>query len=147
MRNKVLIAIAISLTLIVVVVRLQFHNNLELFKTNILAYEREQISILNKTKDEHLKSLKLKNPTILPLFDNQFTDANAIEERDTTFNYFYLNESVKYKSPKRDFVECLLYKCGLDYQNEITLKQIDKKVASLKYRYDETFSLWYPQFS
>lgn len=130
----------------VVVVRFQFNKGFEKFKTGVVKYQTEQRSLLDSAKNDQLKLLRKGNSKILKLFESQFTDSNAVTSVDTTFHYFYLSGSVSYQTPKPNFIECLLYKCGMDYQNEATQKQIEKKALSLEKMYGEAFISWYPHF-
>jgi hypothetical protein len=145
MKNKILIGISILLILLVFIVRHQFKEKFEVFKTSVSLYESAQIENFRKEKEYRIVSLSSGDDKVLQLFTEQFDENKAITEHDTSFSYLYLNDKVTYKTVSMKYIDCLNNKCIIDAQNEVTLKQIAAKEQELEYKFGETFSLWYPK--
>ena len=125
MRNKILIGIAIFLVLLVVSVRYIFKNQIAEFEVSIRKYESEQFEDFKREKE--IKIAQLSNEGLEQFFNEYFEESKSIIEKDTTFSFLYLSESVKYKKGRLDYFNCLHQKCIVEKQNETTKKQIKKK--------------------
>ena len=51
-----------------------------------------------------------------------FEESKSIIEKDTTYSFLYLSESVKYRIGQLDYLDCLNEKCIVEKQNETTVK-------------------------
>jgi hypothetical protein len=145
MKNKILIAVAILLILLVIWVRYEFKEKFEVFKTSVSQYESAQLENFKKEKESRVASLSNGDKKIYQLFTQQFDESKSISERDTSFSFLYLSESVKYKVASLKYIDCLNSKCLIDEQNEANQKLITSKETELAKKYGETFSLWYPK--
>lgn len=79
------------------------------------------------------------------LFNQYFEESKSIIEKDTTFSFLYLSESVKYKIGRLDYFDCLHQKCIVEKQNETAQKQITLKEKELEEKFGNTFTSWYPK--
>lgn len=145
MKNKILIGIAVLLILLVVVVRYEFKEKFEVFKTSISQYETTQLESFRKEKENRIASLSNGDKKVLQLFTEQFDESKAITEEDTSFSFLYLSDKVKYKTASMKYIDCLNNKCIIDEQNEASQKLITAKEKELEKKYGETFSMWYPK--
>lgn len=143
MKNKILIVLAWLLITTVVIVRYKFKQKLEQFKTEIARYESNQLENFRNEKDNMISTLLSGDNRLYKLFTNQFDESKSISERDTTFSFLYLNETIKFKVASLQYLECLNSKCVIDEQNEVAQNLIDEKLEELQIEYGETFSLWY----
>lgn len=145
MKNKILIGVALLLIAVVIVVRYEFKQKFEVFKTEIANYESNQLDNFRKEKEKRIATLSNGDKKLLQLFTQQFDESKSISEKDTTFSFFYLSETIKYKSASLQYIDCLNSKCVIDEQNETVQKLIDGKEKELEKKYGETYSLWFPQ--
>jgi hypothetical protein len=145
MKNKILIGIAVFLILLIIVVRYQFNQKFELFKTSISQYETAQLDIFRKEKEKRVASISNSDTKLLNYFTNQFDEGKAIIEQDTSFSFLYLSDKVHYKTASINYINCLNSKCIIDIQNESSQKLITAKVNELENKYGETFSIWFPR--
>lgn len=143
MKNKILIGIVVLLLLLLVSVRLIFKNKFEEFKVLVQNYEKEQLAYFNQEKEK--KIAQLSNEGLAELFNEYFEESKSIIEKDTTFSFVYLSESVKYKMGRLDYFDCLHQKCIVEKQNEIIQKQIKLKEKELEKKFGSTFTYWYPK--
>jgi hypothetical protein len=133
------------LILLVIWVRYEFKEKFEVFKTSVSQYESAQLENFKKEKESRVASLSNGDKKIYQLFTQQFDESKSISERDTSFSFLYLSESVKYKVASLKYIDCLNSKCLIDEQNEANQKLITSKETELAKKYGETFSLWYPK--
>jgi len=143
MRNKILLGIAILLVLLVLSVRYIFKNQFAEFEVSIRKYESEQLEDFKREKE--IKIAQLSNEGLEKLFNEYFEESKSIIEKDTTFSFLYLSESVKYKKGRLDYFDCLHQKCIVEKQNETTKKQITLKEKELEKKFGSTFTSWYPK--
>lgn len=141
MKNKILIGIVALLVLLVVSVRFMFNKKFEEFKVSVQQYENEQLTNFQKEKEK--KIAQLSNESLAQLFNQYFEESKSIIEKDTTFSFLYLSESVKYKNGRLDYFDCLHQKCIVEKQNETAQKQITLKEKELEKKYGNTFTSWY----
>lgn len=144
-KNIILVIIAILLLAFLFTVRYFFYEKLVVFKKDIEFYKVQSGVQFNKLKDAKLKELNNGDPQVLKLYSENFNDSNSILEKDTTFTFLYLSETIKYKSPSVDYIECLSKKCTVDVENEKIQKLIENKEVQLKSKYGDLFTLWYPK--
>lgn len=145
MKNKILIAVALLLILLVILVRYEFKEKFEVFKTSISQYETAQLETFRKEKENRIASLSNGDKKVLQLFTEQFDESKAIIEQDTSFSFLYLSDKVKYKTASMKYIDCLNSKCVIDEQNEANQKLITNKETELEKKFGEIFSLWYPK--
>jgi hypothetical protein len=143
MRNKILLGIAILLVLLVLSVRYIFKNQFTEFEVSIRKYESEQLEDFKREKE--IKIAQLSNEGLEQFFNEYFEESKSIIEKDTTFSFLYLSESVKYKMGRLDYFDCLHQKCIVEKQNETTKKQITLKEKELEKKFGSTFTSWYPK--
>ena len=143
MKNKILIGIVALLALLVVSVRFMFNKKFEEFKVSVQQYENEQLANFQKEKEKKIS--QLSNDNLAQLFNEYFEENKSIIEKDTTFSFLYLSESVKYQMGRLDYFDCLYQKCIVEKQNEITKKQITLKEIELENKFGSTFTSWYPK--
>jgi hypothetical protein len=143
MRNKILLGIAILLVLLVLSVRYIFKNQFAEFEVSIRKYESEQLEDFKREKE--IKIAQLSNEGLEKFFNEYFEESKSIIEKDTTFSFLYLSESVKYKMGRLDYFDCLHQKCIVEKQNETTKKQITLKEKELEKKFGSTFTSWYPK--
>jgi LPS O-antigen subunit length determinant protein (WzzB/FepE family) len=143
MRNKILIGIVALLALLVVSVRFMFNKKFEEFKVSVQQYENEQLANFQKEKEK--KIAQLSNESLAQLFNQYFEESKSIIEKDTTFSFLYLSESVKYKIGRLDYFDCLHQKSIVEKQNETAQKQITLKEKELEKKFGNTFTSWYPK--
>ena len=143
MKNKILIGIVALLALLVVSVRFMFNKKFEEFKVSVQQYENEQLANFQKEKEK--KIAQLSNDNLAQLFNQYFEEGKSIIEKDTTFSFLYLSESVKYKIGRLDYFDCLHQKCIVEKQNETAQKQITLKEKELEKKFGNTFTSWYPK--
>ncbi len=143
MKNKILIGIVAFLALLLVSVRFMFKNKFEEFKVSVQQYENEQLANFQQEKEK--KIAQLSNESLAQLFNQYFEESKSIIEKDTTFSFLYLSESVKYKMGRLDYFDCLHQKCIVEKQNEIAQKQITLKEKELEKKFGSTFTSWYPK--
>ena len=143
MKNKILIGIVVLLALLVVSVRFMFNSKFEDFKVSVQQYENEQLANFQKEKEK--KIAELSNESLAQLFNQYFDESKSIIEKDTTFSFLYLSESVKYKVGRLDYFDCLHQKCIVEKQNETAQKQITLKEKELEKKFGSTFTSWYPK--
>lgn len=143
MKNKILIGIVALLALLVVSVRFMFNKKFEEFKVSVQQYENEQLANFQKEKEK--KIAQLSNESLAQLFNQYFEESKSIIEKDTTFSFLYLSESVKYKIGRLDYFDCLHQKCIVEKQNETAQKQITLKEKELEKKFGNTFTSWYPK--
>jgi hypothetical protein len=143
MRNKILLGIAILLVLLVLSVRYIFKNQFAEFEVSIRKYESEQLEDFKREKE--IKIAQLSNEGLENFFNEYFEESKSIIEKDTTFSFLYLSESVKYKMGRLDYFDCLHQKCIVEKQNETTKKQITLKEKELEKKFGSTFTSWYPK--
>ncbi|MBK6730609.1 MAG: hypothetical protein IPG60_06440 [Bacteroidetes bacterium] len=145
MKNKILIGVATLLILLVFIVRHQFKEKFEVFKTSVSLYESAQIENFRKEKENRIAALSNGDKKILQLFTEQFDESKAIIEQDTSFSFLYLSDKVKYKTASLKYIECLYDKCIIDKQNEANRKLITAKENELEKKFGETYSIWFPK--
>lgn len=143
MKNKILIGIVALLALLVVSVRFMFNKKFEEFKVSVQQYENEQLANFQKEKEK--KIAQLSNESLAQLFNQYFEESKSIIEKDTTFSFLYLSESVKYKIGRLDYFDCLHQKSIVEKQNETAQKQITLKEKELEKKFGNTFTSWYPK--
>ncbi|MCB0537448.1 MAG: hypothetical protein KDE33_07955 [Bacteroidetes bacterium] len=143
MKNKILIGIVVLLALLVVSVRFMFNSKFEDFKVSVQQYENEQLANFQKEKEK--KIAELSNESLAQLFNQYFDESKSIIEKDTTFSFLYLSESVKYKVGRLDYFDCLHQKCIVEKQNETVQQQITLKEKELEKKFGSTFTSWYPK--
>ncbi len=143
MKNKILIGIVAFLALLLVSVRFMFKNKFEEFKVSVQQYENEQLANFQQEKEK--KIAQLSNESLAQLFNQYFEESKSIIEKDTTFSFLYLSESVKYKMGRLDYFDCLHQKCIVEKQNETVQKQITLKEKELEKKFGSTFTSWYPK--
>jgi hypothetical protein len=143
MRNKILLGIAILLVLLVLSVRYIFKNQFAEFEVSIRKYESEQLEDFKREKE--IKIAQLSNEGLEKIFNEYFEESKSIIEKDTTFSFLYLSESVKYKMGRLDYFDCLHQKCIVEKENETTKKQITLKEKELEKKFGSTFTSWYPK--
>ncbi|MCB0536698.1 MAG: hypothetical protein KDE33_04140 [Bacteroidetes bacterium] len=143
MKNKILIGIVAFLALLLVSVRFMFKNKFEEFKVSVQQYENEQLANFQQEKEK--KIAQLSNESLAQLFNQYFEESKSIIEKDTTFSFLYLSESVKYKMGRLDYFDCLHQKCIVEKQNETAQKQITLKEKELEKKFGSTFTSWYPK--
>lgn len=143
MKNKILIGIVLFLALLLVSVRFMFKNKFEEFKVSVQQFENEQLANFQQEKEK--KIAQLSNEGLVQLFNQYFEESKSIIEKDTTFSFLYLSESVKYKMGRLDYFDCLHQKCIVEKQNETALKQITLKEKELEKKFGNTFTSWYPK--
>jgi len=143
MRNKILLGIAILLVLLVLSVGYIFKNQFAEFEVSIRKYESEQLEDFKREKE--IKIAQLSNEGLEKFFNEYFEESKSIIEKDTTFSFLYLSESVKYKKGRLDYFDCLHQKCIVEKQNETTKKQITLKEKELEKKFGSTFTSWYPK--
>lgn len=143
MKNKILIGIVLFLALLLVSVRFMFKNKFEEFKVSVQQFENEQLANFQQEKEK--KIAQLSNEGLAQLFNQYFEESKSIIEKDTTFSFLYLSESVKYKMGRLDYFDCLHQKCIVEKQNETALKQITLKEKELEKKFGNTFTSWYPK--
>lgn len=143
MKNKILIGIVALLALLVVSVRFMFNKKFEEFKVSVQQYENEQLANFQKEKEKTIA--QLSNESLAQLFNQYFEESKSIIEKDTTFSFLYLSESVKYKIGRLDYFDCLHQKCIVERQNETAQKQITLKEKELEKKFGNTFTSWYPK--
>jgi len=145
MKNRILIGVALILIAVVIVVRYEFKQKFEVFKTEIANYESNQLDNFRKEKEKRIATLSSGDKKIFQFFTEQFDESKSISERDTTFSFLYLSETIKYKVASVKYIDCLNSKCVIDMQNEKVKELIDEKEKELEKKFGETFSLWYPK--
>jgi len=145
MRNKILLSAAVLLLLIVIVVRYQYGEKLKIFKASISQYENSQLNIFRNEKERRSDSIAKNHNEISHLFNDQFSETNAVIAKDTTFSFLYLSETIKYKFPTLEYINCLEDKCNVDHGNEESKALIANKERTLEKAYGTTFLLWYPK--
>jgi hypothetical protein len=145
-KNRILILLAGLLIIILVVVRYFFEKKLVLFKSSIANYEQTQLDNFTKEREKRVFAVSLGDTTLCRLFTEQYDLKKAYTEKDTDFSFFYLSESVKYKIPLFEYLDCLGEKCAIDYQNLKNLQMIHKVESQLQNKFGESFSRWYPKF-
>lgn len=143
MKNKILIGIVVLLALLLVSIRFMFKNKFEEFKVSVQQYENEQLANFQQEKEK--KIAQLSNESLVQLFNQYFEESKSIIEKDTTFSFLYLSESVKYKMGRLDYFDCLHQKCIVEKQNETAQKQITLKEKELEKKFGSTFTSWYPK--
>lgn len=143
MKNKILIGIVALLALLVVSVRFMFNSRFEEFKVSVQQYENEQLANFQQEKEK--KIAQLSNESLAQLFNQYFDESKSIIEKDTTFSFLYLSESVKYKIGRLDYFDCLHQKCIVEKQNDTAQKQITLKEKELEKKFGNTFTSWYPK--
>uniref|UniRef100_UPI0040476768 hypothetical protein n=1 Tax=Algoriphagus sp. TaxID=1872435 RepID=UPI0040476768 len=143
MKNKILIGIVALLALLLLSVRFMFNKKFEEFKVSVQQYENEQLANFQKEKEK--KIAQLSNESLAQLFNQYFEESKSIIEKDTTFSFLYLSESVKYKIGRLDYFDCLHQKCIVEKQNETAQKQITLKEKELEKKFGNTFTSWYPK--
>lgn len=143
MRNKLLLGIAVLLVLLVLSVRYIFKNQFAEFDISIRKYESEQLADFQQEKEKIVA--QISNDGLEQLFNEYFEESKSIIEKDTTFSFLYLSESVKYKMGRLDYFDCLHQKCIVEKQNETAQKQITLKEKELEKKFGSTFTSWYPK--
>ncbi len=93
MKNKVLIGIVALLALLLLSVRFMFNSKFEEFKVSVQQYENEQLA--NFQQEKNKKISQLSNERMAQLFNQYFNESKSIIEKDSTFSFLYLSESVK----------------------------------------------------
>lgn len=143
MKNKILIGIVVLLALLLVSVRLIFKSKFEEFKVSVQNYENERLAYFQQEKEK--KIAQLSSEGLSQLFNQHFEESKSIVEKDTTFSFLYLSESVKYRAGRLDYFDCLHQKCIVEKQNETAQKQITLKEKELEKKFGSTFTSWYPK--
>lgn len=143
MKNKILIGIVTLLVLLVVSVRFMFNSKFEEFKVSVQQYENEQLANFQQEKEKMIA--QLSSESLAQLFNQYFDESKSIIEKDTTFSFLYLSESVKYKIGRLDYFDCLQQKCIVEKQNDTAQKQITLKEKELEKKFGNTFTIWYPK--
>lgn len=145
MRNKILIGTAILLIALIFIVRYFYRKGYQEFKDSISQYESLELKKFDDEKKDKLNSLSKGNQKIYRLFTDQFDINKSIVERDTTFSILYLSGTVKYKTPRLAYINCLYAKCITDENNQNSLARIALKEKELERKFGETFFHWYPK--
>jgi len=143
MRNKILLGIAVLLVLIVFSIRYIFKNQFAEFEVSIKKYESEQLIDFQQEKEKI--AAQITNEGLEQFFNQYFDESKSFIEKDTTFSFLYLSESVKYKMGRLDYLDCLHQKCIVEKQNETVQKQITLKEKELEKKFGSTFKSWYPK--
>lgn len=143
MRNKILLGIAVLLVMLVLSVRYIFKNQFAEFEVSIRKFESEQLVDFQQEKEKMVA--RISNEGLEQFFDQYFDKSKSFIEKDTTFSFLYLSESIKYKKGQLDYFDCLHQKCILEKQNEISKKQITLKEIELENKFGSTFTSWYPK--
>ena len=97
MKNRILIGVALILIAVVIVVRYEFKQKFEVFKTEIANYESNQLDNFRKEKEKRIATLSSGDKKIFQFFTEQFDESKSISERDTTFSFLYLSETINTK--------------------------------------------------
>jgi len=145
MRNKILLGVAALLIVLLITVRYLFKEKLEVFKSEIAKYETNELESFRNKKENRIATLSTGDKKIFQFFTEQFDENKSISERDTTFSFLYLSETIKYKVASVKYIDCLNSKCVIDMQNEKVKELIDGKEKEIENKFGETFSLWYPK--
>lgn len=143
MRNKILLGIAVLLVLLVLSVRYIFKNQFAEFEVSIRKYESEQLGDFQQEKEKIVA--QISNEGLEHFFSQYIDESKSFIEKDTTFSFLYLSESVKYKIGRLDYFDCLHQKCIVEKQNETAQKQITLKEKELEKKFGNTFTSWYPK--
>jgi hypothetical protein len=143
MRNKILLGIAVLLVLLVLSVRYIFKNQFAEFEVSLREYETEQLADFKREKE--IIVAHFSNEGLEQFFNQYFDESKSFIEKDSTFSFLYLSESVKYKMGRLDYFDCLHQKCIIEKQNETAQKQITLKEKELEKRFGSTFTSWYPK--
>lgn len=143
MRNKILLGIAILLLIFVLSVRYIFKSQFAEFEVSIKKYKTEQLS--NFQQDQEKRSVQFSNEGLEQLFSQYFDESQSITEKDTTFSFLYLSESLKFKSGRFEYFNCLYNKCIVEKKNLIELDLIKNKEYELEKKFGSTFTFWYPK--
>lgn len=143
MRNKLLLVIAIILVMLLLIVRYVYKNKLEEFKLSVKQYEYTQSLNFLHEKEKMIEQLSDKG--LIQYFNQYFEESKSIIEKDTTYSFLYLSESVKYRIGQLDYLDCLNEKCIVEKQNETTQQQITLKEKELEKKFGSTFKSWYPK--
>lgn len=143
MKNKILIGIVALLALLLVSVRLIFKSKFEEFKVSVQNYENEQLAYFQQEKEK--KIAQFSSEGLSQLFNQYFEESKSIIEKDTTFSFLYLSGSVKFKTGRLEYFDCLHNKCIVEKRNETALALIGKKEKELEKKFGSTFTSWYPK--
>lgn len=143
MRNKILLGIAILLVLLILTVRYFFKNQYTEFEVSIKKYESEQLANFQNEKEKTAK--KMANEGLEQFFNQYFDERKYFIEKDTSFSFLYLSGSLRFKSGRFEYFDCLYNKCIVEKINEISLSEIKNKENVLEKKFGSTFTSWYPK--
>jgi len=143
MRNKVLLGIAVLLGLFVLSVRYIFNNQFVEFEVSIRKFESKQLADFQHEKDKI--EAQFSNDGLEQLFNKYFDESKCFVEKDTSFSFLYLSNSLKFKSCRFEYFDCLYNKCALEKKNETLLNVIKNKENELVKKFGSIFNSWYPK--
>jgi hypothetical protein len=143
MRNKILLLIAVLLSLLVLSVRYIFKNQFAEFEISIRKHESVQLAEFQQEKEK--LAAKISKEGLEQFFNQFFEQSKSFIDKDTSFSFLYLSSSLKFKSGRFEYFDCLYRKCILEKKNEIKLNEIKNKESDLEKEFGSIFTSWYPK--